>query len=203
MASQHDTWKEEIEEYRRFLGLHLSLRAQIMNRWQRALPFNDELFDRWERAEFLGFGKGASIYDSSLVLGNVQVGEHTWIGPYTVLDGSGGLAIGAWCSISAGVQIYTHDSIAWALTGGRAEYTRASTSVGDCTYVGPLTVVEKGIHIGHHCVVGANSFVNGNVPDYSIAVGTPYRIVGQVLVSDDHRVEFVWTDDTSTNEGRS
>jgi acetyltransferase-like isoleucine patch superfamily enzyme len=193
-----DTWKWNFAEHQRLLQLHLGLREEIMERWCRALPFNDELFDRWERAAFLGFGKGASIYDSSLVLGDVQVGEQTWIGPYTILDGSGGLSIGSWCSISAGVQLYTHDSVAWALTRGQANYAQAPTSIGDCCYLGPLTIVEKGVTIGSHCVIGANSLVNRDIPDFSIAVGTPCRLVGQVRISETNEVEFVWTNSPSS-----
>ena len=38
------------------------------------------------------------------------VGEGTWIGAFTVIDGSGGLTIGRGCDISSGVHIYTHSS---------------------------------------------------------------------------------------------
>src|SRR5712664_2912096 len=75
-------------------------------RWERDLPLEELISDRWERARALGFGDGASIYQSSYVYGKVSVGPKTWIGPLTVLDGSGELTIGAYCSISAGVQIY-------------------------------------------------------------------------------------------------
>jgi acetyltransferase-like isoleucine patch superfamily enzyme len=189
-----DLWKWEVEGYPQILRLHLALREKLKERWQRSIPFSDELFDRWERARFLGFGEGASIYDSSVVLGDVQVGAHTWIGPYTILDGSGGLTIGAWCSISAGVQIYSHDSVAWALTGGQAGYVRVPTSIGDCCYVGPLAIIQKGVTIGTHCVVGANSFVNHDVPDYAIAMGTPCRIVGRVSISQANEVQFLWNE---------
>lgn len=57
----------------------------------RRLPFAELLFDRWERAEELGFGKGTSVYDSCLIFGEVSVADNTWIGPNTILDGSGGL----------------------------------------------------------------------------------------------------------------
>src|SRR5687768_11497360 len=99
-------------------------------RWQRYLPFGDYVSDRWERARKMCFGEGASIYDSSLVMGDVSVGAHTWIGPFTVLDGSGGLEIGEYCSISAGVQIYSHDSVQWALSGGKAPYEKAPVKIG-------------------------------------------------------------------------
>ncbi|MBK6955764.1 MAG: hypothetical protein IPH27_10005 [Actinomycetales bacterium] len=44
------------------------------------------------------------------VVGEPTVGEGTWIGAFTLIDGSGGLTIGAGCDISSGAQIYTHSS---------------------------------------------------------------------------------------------
>src|SRR5207245_2092343 len=102
-----DGWKLGAPGHEEFWALHRHLRAEIKERWRRSVPFADELFDRWERAAFLGFGPEASIYDSSLVLGDVEVGEGTWVGPFTVLDGRGGLSIGRYCSISAGAQLYS------------------------------------------------------------------------------------------------
>src|SRR6476620_9274623 len=75
-------------------------------RYSRSLPMQDAFDDRWERARKLGFGEGASIYNSAGVFGTVTVGAKTGIGPYVVLDGSGGLSIGSTCSISCGVHIY-------------------------------------------------------------------------------------------------
>ena len=105
-------------------------REKVNRKWHRTLPFGDYIVDRWKKAELLGFGKGTSIYDSSLVFGDVKVGQHTWIGPFTILDGSGGLEIGSYCSISAGVQIYTHDTVQWAISGGEEDPEYAPTKVG-------------------------------------------------------------------------
>jgi len=79
--------------------------------FNRILPVGDLLSDRWEKAKLLGFGERGSVYDSVIIIGDVKVGKNTWIGPFVVLDGSGGLEIGNYCSISAGVQIYTHNSV--------------------------------------------------------------------------------------------
>ena len=97
--------------------LWLERRRAVQRQYRRSLPLADYVVDRWEKARELGFGEGTSIYDSALVIGDVQVGRNTWIGPFTVLDGSGGLTIGSNCSISSGVQIYSHDSVAWAISG--------------------------------------------------------------------------------------
>jgi acetyltransferase-like isoleucine patch superfamily enzyme len=152
----------------------------VKQRWNRSLPLADYVVDRWEKARMLGFGDNASIYDSALVVGDVKVGEGTWIGPFTVLDGAGGLIIGKYCSISAGVQIYTHDTVAWALSGGKAEAERAPTTIGDRCYVGPNTVVAKGVTIGPGSVIGANSLVLEDIPPGCVAFGTPCRVVRQL-----------------------
>lgn len=167
------------------------LRAEMRTSHRRDLPFDELLFDRWERARTLGFGEGSSIYQSSYVYGDVTVGDHTWIGPFTVLEGTGGIRIGRYCSISSGVQIHTHDSVRWALTGGRHEYERAPVTIGDCSYIGTQAVIAKGVTIGDHVVVGACSFVNRDIPSYSVAVGSPCLVVGKVVIDgDDVRLEY-------------
>lgn len=154
------------------------LREEVDARWDRTLPFGDYFVDRWEKATRLGFGEGTSIYDSSLVLGDVKVGKGTWIGPFTILDGSGGLTIGDHCSISGGVHIYTHDTVKRALSGGKHEIERKPTSVGSRCYIGPHTVVVMGVTIGDGSVVGANSLVLDDIPPGSRAHGNPCKVVG-------------------------
>lgn len=161
------------------------LRATVRQRWQRDLPLTELLFDRWERARSLGFGEGTSIYHNSYIFGDVKVGEKTWIGPFTLLDGSGGLTIGSNCSISAGVQIYTHDTVKWAVSGGKATYERAPVQIGDCCYIGSQTVIAKGVTIGAHSIIGSCAFVNRDIPPYTIAVGVPCRPIGRVVIDGD------------------
>lgn len=156
----------------------LARRREVQNHFNRTLPFGDYVVDRWEKAKELGFGEGTSIYDSSLILGDVKVGHHTWIGPFTVLDGSGGLSIGSHCSISAGVQIYSHDTVERSLSGGNAPIEFTGTKIGSNCYIGPNVVVGKGVTIGDRVVVGANSLVLTDIPSDSKAFGTPCRVVG-------------------------
>ena len=176
------------------VALYDKLRANMRERWQRDLPFDELLFDRWERAKRLGFGEGSSIYHNSYVYGDVRVGKNTWIGPYTLLDGSGGLTIGDFCSISAGVHIYTHDTVMWAISGGKAEYEHAPVRIGNCCHIGGQTVIAKGVTIGDHCVIGACSFVNRDVPPYTVAFGIPCKPVGRVELDGTEHVALVLHD---------
>ena len=157
----------------------------LRNNFSRSLSFQDAMFDRWERAKNLGFGDGSSIYNSAAVFGNVSVGEKTWIGLNVLLDGSGGIIkIGHTCSIASGVHIYTHDSIAWALSSGQYGYQKGMVTIGNSTYIGSQSVISAGVNIGTQSVIGANSYVNTNVPELSIYAGSPAKKIGHVEFND-------------------
>ena len=164
---------ELAELFDHVMHLKKKLSDLFKEKYDRALPFNELVFDRWEKAIELGFGEGTSIYDSSIVLGDVSVGVNTWIGPNTLLDGTGKLTIGNNCSISANVQIYTHDTVKWAVSGGIEPYEYAATNIGNNCYVGPNSVIAKGVTIGDNVVIGANSFVNKNLVNNKRYAGSP------------------------------
>lgn len=177
--------------YYNLKSLHQVLGEEFKRQFQRSIPFGDELFDRWERAKSLGFGEGASIYESCFVFGDVKVGEKTWVGPWVMLDGSGGIEIGSYCMVSSGVHIYTHDTVKWSLTAGKKEAERKPVKIEDCCYLGAQAVIIKGVSIGHHSVIGACSFVNSDIPPHSVAFGIPARIVGRTIVNgDDASIEY-------------
>jgi virginiamycin A acetyltransferase len=53
----------------------------------------------------------------------------------------------------------------------------------DC-WLGQNAVVLKGVRIGHHSIVGANSVVAEDVPPCSIAGGVPARVIGSTRRAD-------------------
>jgi len=175
---------------------------ELRELYNRSLPFQDAMFDREERAKKLGFGKGATIYNSALVYGDVKVGERTWIGPYVVLDGSGGgISIGSTCSISTGVHVYTHDTVDWALSGGQQPYRRKPVVIGNRCYIGSQSIILPGVVIGECCVVAANSVVNEKVPPLTIVGGTPARKIGHVEYDDDKPRLVLYGGDKNKKEG--
>lgn len=177
--------------------IRLAREVELKTRHNRSLPFADGLFDRWERARRLGFAEGASIYNSACVFGDVSVGAETWIGPWVMLDGSGGgIRIGSTCSISAGVQIYTHDTVHWALSGGKAESRRGAVAIGDRVYIGSQSIIARGVTVGDMCVIAANSFVNRDVPSRTVVGGTPAKAIGRVEGESD-AIRLVFTNSKS------
>lgn len=164
------------------------LRVEMLKKWKRSLPMGELFTDRWEKARSLGFGEKTSIYDSSIVMGdNIKVGKCTWIGPNTLLDGTGKeLSIGDNCDISAGVQIYTHNTVKRCVSGGNCKIETGIVKIGDCCYIGPYSILAgQEVSIGSHSVVGAHSFVNKSFSAYSIIAGIPAKKIGEVVIEND------------------
>ena len=132
------------------------------------------------------------------VVGDPVIGEGTWIGAFTMIDGSGGLTIGAGCDISTGVQIYTH-STAKRCVSGRAypEIDRAPVRIGDRVFLGAGAIVNMGVTIGDGAVVGAGAVVTRDVPAGAIVGGVPARVIGRVELDDAGQPTFVTGDDGS------
>jgi len=153
------------------------LQARKREEFNRRVSFGDLITERSENAALYGFGEGTTCYDNVLILGRVTVGRNCWIGPGCILDGSGGLTIGDHCTLSAGVQIYSHDTVRRTISLGAAPIDHATTVIGDGVYFGPNAVVQKGVTIGDRCVIGALSLVNRSIPAGCRAWGTPARVV--------------------------
>jgi acetyltransferase-like isoleucine patch superfamily enzyme len=117
------------------------------------------------------------------VAGTPSIGEGTWIGAFTLIDGIGGLTIGKGCNISSGAQILSHSTVRRCLSERRLDSVdKKPTELGDFVFVGSNAVVQMGSKIGDHCIIGAGSVVleDSSIPPYSLVVGIPARIVRDI-----------------------
>lgn len=155
--------------------IYMSLLLKKKNKWDRYLPFGELIIERHEKSKLMGLPEGTTIHDSSHIYGDVKIGKNTWIGPFTILDGKGGLEIGSNCSISAGAQIYSHETVDWAISGGKNKYKYDRVIIEDNCYLGPNTVIQLGVTLKKGTIVGANSFVNKSFPENSKIAGNPVK----------------------------
>ncbi len=49
--------------------------------------------------------------------------------------------------------------------------------IDDGSWIGTNVVIVGNVHIGKNCVIGANSVVTKDIPDYSVAVGIPCKVI--------------------------
>ena len=90
------------------------------------------------------------------------------------------MIIGDYCTVSAGVHIYTHDNVKQTLSSKQLPIERKPVSIGNNVYIGPQAVITKGVNIGRNIIIGTFAFINRDIPDNSIVLGQPGRIVGEI-----------------------
>lgn len=117
------------------------------------------------------------------ILGEPSIGEGTWVGAFTLLDGSGGLTIGRGCDISSGVHVYTHSSARRCVSArAYAAVDRAPVTIGDHVFIGANATVNMGVTIGDHSVVGAGAVVTRDVEPFTVVQGVPARPTARVVL---------------------
>lgn len=129
---------------------------------------------------------------------DLVIGDHCWIGPHCLIDASGGVEIGEGVQISSLNAVLSHSShVSIRLLGRhfistptpqRTGFIQAPVVIGDFTFVGSGAIILPGTRIGKGCVIGAGSVVRGEIPDHSVVVGNPGRIVG---TTEKYDLEFV------------
>jgi acetyltransferase-like isoleucine patch superfamily enzyme len=125
---------------------------------------------------------------------DLSMGECVWVWHYSILDATEGLEIGNGCQVGAWVGIFTHGSEnSIRLLGNdfvnienrlRRCYTRGKVKIGEFTFIGARSIILPGVTIGKGCLISAGSLITKDVPDYSLVVGTPGKIVGSTLEID-------------------
>ena len=99
---------------------------------------------------------------------NLKLGENADIGAFTYINARYGV------EIAEDVQIGSHCSIySWSTIDDK----KGKITIRKNARIGSHSVVMPGVTIGQNAVVGAFSFVTGDVPDNAVALGTPAKVV--------------------------
>jgi len=105
----------------------------------------------------------------------VKIGEEVNIINTTIDYGHGFLvSIGNKVTLT-GVQILAHDA-STQIPFGVSKVGRVT--IGNEVFVGHGTIILPNVKIGNRVIIGAGSVVSKDIPDNSIAVGNPIRVIG-------------------------
>lgn len=112
--------------------------------------------------------------------GQIEIGCHTYLGPYTCLSGDA-ISIGNYCAIASHSGIYANNHVFDDPTVPIVQQGNSYKGIvieDDC-WLGSGVRVLDGVTIGRGSVIGAGAVVTKNIPPYSIAVGVPAKVVGK------------------------
>ncbi len=109
----------------------------------------------------------------------VRIGDRCLIGKGSGIVGHFGIDIGddVWTGHHVYITDQNHGYTDVDLPISRQTMPERPVRIGDGSWLGFGTVVLPGADIGRHVVIGANSVVTGTIPDFSVAVGAPARVI--------------------------
>ncbi len=138
-------------------------------------------------------GRGFSIGDSTVIMTNsriqnydtgtctpqIRIGKNCNIGYYFSILNASEVTIGDNVLIASYVLITSenHGMDPEELSYMQQPLVSRPVSIGDGCWIGEKVCVLPGVNIGKKCIIGAGSVVTKSIPDYSIAVGNPAKII--------------------------
>lgn len=107
---------------------------------------------------------------------NIFAGENVYFNVNCVVLDCAPVTIGSNVFIAPNVQIYTASHPLDAELRKTLENAYPVT-IGDDCWIGGNSVICPGVTIGKGCVIGAGSVVTKDIPDNSLAVGNPAKVI--------------------------
>lgn len=132
--------------------------------------------------------QGADLVpDGSNIKAVLFVGAGTRInGPITVKGGAP-CRIGKYCALGDGLKIITSDHgsdlvnlnalLQKKITGSTGHISKGGVTIGNNVWIGDEAIILSGVRVGNGAIIGAGAIVTKDVPRYSVAVGSPAKVI--------------------------
>lgn len=126
---------------------------------------DSESFIKYLKSKGVTIGEGCSFYGANQIYVDIQY-------PFLITICNNVV-------FAPGCRLITHD-FSWStlklnyyeVLGGSGEIY-----IGDNTFIGSDSLILRNSHIGKNCIIGAGSLVSGVIPDNSVAVGRPAKVI--------------------------
>jgi acetyltransferase-like isoleucine patch superfamily enzyme len=109
----------------------------------------------------------------------IEIGDNCDIGPNNVFQAGGPIKVGdnvitsAYCYFVASTRKIDRTDIPIIAQGTISK----GIEIGDNCFIGAYAMVNDGVKIGRDTVIGAGSIVLKDIPEFSVAFGTPAKVV--------------------------
>ena len=121
---------------------------------------------------------GCDIGTRNRIAGNVIIEDHVLIGPDNYICSSDH------CYEDVSIPIMNQGAYAPTRNG------HSELKIGQGSWIGTHVAIIGDVHIGKHCVIGANAVVTKDVPDYCVVCGIPAKIIKKYDVATQKWIAF-------------
>ncbi len=123
-------------------------------------------------------GRNTSIYCKN---GDITVGDRVNISSLCTIMSANSITIGedtvigAYSYLLSGGEYDYRSEVPFARQSGM--HSRGPLSIGKNCWIGTRVTILDAASVGDHCVIGAGSLVTRPIPDHSLALGTPAKVI--------------------------
>ena len=149
--------------------------AHLCQKFNLALPLTDEYFSLMRELFYNQIGENSIVYNQLTVVlpKNVTIGKGVTVMNGALMMAAGGITIEDKAMIAANVQLISNNHDPYV----REIITCKPVVIKYGAWVGAGATILPGVTVGKYAIVGANSVVNKDIPDYAIAVGSPAKVI--------------------------
>ena len=146
--------------------------------YEKGLPVIVTVGDNLVRKKLVSRVKhafGKAIHPSAIVSGYAKVGEGSVVMPGVIVNSAS--RIGSHCILNSASIIEYECTLEDFVHVSPNVTICAGSSIGEGTHIGAGATIIPNKKIGKWCVIGAGSVITQDIPDYSMVVGVPGKII--------------------------
>lgn len=110
----------------------------------------------------------------------IRIGKNCYIGSYFTILNASSVVLGDDVLVASHVLISSENhgmDPESELSYAAQPLLSSPVTIGDGCWIGEKVCILPGVNIGKKCIIGAGSVVTKSIPDYSIAVGNPAKVI--------------------------
>ena len=149
--------------------------VQTNHKFNLAVPLSEEYFSLMRELFYNQIGENSIVYNQLTVVRpkNVKIGKNVTVMNGALMMSAGGITLEDNVLIAANVQLISNNHDPY----DRYVITCKPILIKEGAWVGAGATILPGVTVGKHAIIGANSVVSKDIPDYAVAVGCPAKVI--------------------------
>ena len=149
--------------------------SQLNHKFNLALPYTDEFFSLMKELFYNQIGENSIVNGQLTVVlpKNVTIGKGVTVMNGALMMAAGGITIEDKVLIAANVKLISNNHDPYE----RDVLICKPVVIKEGAWVGAGSTILPGVTVGKYAIVGSDSVVTQDIPDYAVAVGNPAKVI--------------------------
>ena len=149
--------------------------SQLNHKFNLALPYTEEFFSLMKELFYNQIGENSIVNGQLTVVlpKNVTIGKGVTVMNGALMMAAGGITIEDKVLIAANVKLISNNHDPYE----RDVLICKPVVIKEGAWVGAGSTILPGVTVGKYAIVGSDSVVTKDIPDYAVAVGNPAKVI--------------------------